>query len=665
MSRRTRKRKTDYGTVFLHAALVVALAAAVLTGLRIAAESPDRTWINNFGAILPSQRVWTIHMQAAVLLVALAFAYPTYVLLAGLSRRIRLDRVRIAGLFGRHPARWGAINVVLCWILHGALLCEVITGALLYFDYGNSLAITLHWSGMWLLLGSAVGHVLAHWQLGGTPQLFRILRPTRLQPQPPAFDPMDLLELLAQNSSGVARYQPSFTTHLQSRPDIESASHQFAVVDQVSRRRSEAGAGYFHEPSRRVEFQRARHEMSHATSQGTNHGTIHGASRGNRRNGPTLQSNPFVVALALTLVGTSLLVTAENQVSQSLQIRRVDASEVPVIDGDTSDPVWRTAAPLYVLTGHGDNFDGKGETTVEIRAVHDGRQAYFLFTWDDPTRSLKQLPLLKTLDGWKLLHQGYEVAEERAYSEDKFAVLLTRQGSTLAGDHTFHAGAEPLAGKPRTFSGHGLHYTDQPGLFVDVWEWKATSTSQAGFMDDDHFGPPLEATSEQAEGKFPYRGGFAADPGTANYVDNFESDVPEAYGKVVYPLRLPKDVAATAAALGTIDLDPNHGESDGARWFMTAEESIPFSRELNAKIPIGTVIPGVIISGSYTGDRADVHCAARWGAGRWALEVTRRLDTGSPYDVPIGAGTFLRVAAFDHSQINHTRHVRPIRLEVE
>jgi hypothetical protein len=25
----------------------------------------------------------------------------------------------------------------------------------------------------------------------------------------------------------------------------------------------------------------------------------------------------------------------------------------------------------------------------------------------------------------------------------------------------------------------------------------------------------------------------------------------------------------------------------------------------------------------------------------------------------------MRVAAFDHSQIRHTRHVRPIRLEVE
>ena len=31
------------------------------------------------------------------------------------------------------------------------------------------------------------------------------------------------------------------------------------------------------------------------------------------------------------------------------------------------------------------------------------------------------------------------------------------------------------------------------------------------------------------------------------------------------------------SALGQIDLDPNHGESDGARWFMTEEDSVAFA----------------------------------------------------------------------------------------
>jgi ethylbenzene dehydrogenase len=135
--------------------------------------------------------------------------------------------------------------------------------------------------------------------------------------------------------------------------------------------------------------------------------------------------------------------------------------------------------------------------------------------------------------------------------------------------------------------------------------------------------------------------------------------------RIVAPLRLPRNIVATTAAMGIVDLDPGHGEEDGSRWFMTEAESIPYSVQADAGIAIGTVIPGVIIAGDFSGDRADVRCAARWASGHWALEVARRLDTHSKYDVPIKSGVYMRVAAFDHSQIRHTRHVRPIRLEVE
>jgi hypothetical protein len=73
----------------------------------------------------------------------------------------------------------------------------------------------------------------------------------------------------------------------------------------------------------------------------------------------------------------------------------------------------------------------------------------------------------------------------------------------------------------------------------------------------------------------------------------------------------------------------------------------------------------VIIAGENSEDRDSVRCVARWQAGRWALEVARRLYAKGKYQVSIGTGVFMRVVAFDHSQIRHTRHVRPIRLEVE
>lgn len=384
-----------------------------------------------------------------------------------------------------------------------------------------------------------------------------------------------------------------------------------------------------------------------------------------KRRNPTFQANPLVVAAAVAITGASLMFASDWLSSDTLVIHRIDAAEAPVLDGDTSDRVWRNIEPISVLTNQGGNLDGKGDSKVEIRAAHDGEWAYFLFTWEDPTRSLKQLPMVKERNGWHLLQNGYWNGDEHDYNEDKFSVLFTTLDVTLAGDRTFHASPEAVSDAPATKTGRGLHYTPGAGIYADVWQWKATSGGPTGWLDDDHFGPPLPPTPQQARNLVPYKGGFEPDPGTANYSDNFVVDIDTDGNRNVTPRRLPKDVAALAKAMGDISLDPNVGESDGARWFMTETESVPYSPEADQSIPIGTVIPGVIISGDYTGDRADVRCAARWAAGHWALEVARRMDTHSKYDIPFKSGIYMRVSVFDHVQVRHTRHVRPIRVEVE
>jgi len=648
MSRRKiRNRKTDYGTIVLHWTLVGSLVVAVLTGLRIATEAPDRTWINALDGILPRSTVWTAHMPAAVVLVAVAIAYAVYMSLSGLARRVRLDRARMRGLFGNRQTRWSAINVVLYWGFFVTLLSQLATGGLLYFGFTEAILISLHWVGTWVIVGYAALHVLAHWKLGGKPQLLRIFRPAAIVPPPPPLDPIELLMLLAQRTEP----QPSPPTAADRAPDLAWTRDPAGRHPHPPQRPGEARQ---HHPAG-APPKRPRRAARAAEDD----------DRRRRPRGPVLQANPFVVAISIAIVGAFFLVSIDRKSVDTLHLHRIDATEVPVLNGDTSDRVWRTARPLYVITGQGGNFDGKGGTTIEVRAVHDGAHAYFMFAWDDPTRSLKQLPLIKKADGWHLLHDGYEVGDEHAFNEDKFSVLLTAMDAVLAGDRTFHAGPEPIAGTPRTLSGRGLHYTTDEQSYADVWEWKATSTGPSGWMDDDHFGPPVAPTAAQVSGMMPYHGGFAADPGNANYQDNFGPRLPENYNDALKPHRLPRDVHAMQAAMGPIDLDPDHGESESARWFMTESESVPYSSAADGRIPVGTVVPGVIVAGTFSGDRADVRCAARWAAGRWVLEVSRALDTHSKYDVPIRTGTFMRVAAFDHSQIRHTRHVRPIRLEVE
>jgi len=97
---------------------------------------------------------------------------------------------------------------------------------------------------------------------------------------------------------------------------------------------------------------------------------------------------------------------------------------------------------------------------------------------------------------------------------------------------------------------------------------------------------------------------------------------------------------------------------------MTLSESEPYSAELDAEIPVGTTIPGSLILVDDIEQRADVKGMARWASGHWTLEVARKLAAKAP-DVPIATGTFMRVSVFDHAQIYHTRHIRPIRLELQ
>src|SRR5258707_6347719 len=200
-----RRRKTDYGTIVLHWLLVAAFGVAFVSGMRIATEAPERTWINWFDSFLP-QNVWVIHMQAAVVLVTVSVAYTIYILRSGLGRRIRLDKVRLRGLVGRGQARRGAANIVLYWIFFVTMLALMGSGGLMYFGYfaGYDMA-TLHWYGTWVILGFAGLHVLSQLGIGGTSQLLRIFRPTGLSAPPPQLDAVELLTMLAEQS---ARLQP-------------------------------------------------------------------------------------------------------------------------------------------------------------------------------------------------------------------------------------------------------------------------------------------------------------------------------------------------------------------------------------------------------------------------------------------------------------------------
>jgi len=376
--------------------------------------------------------------------------------------------------------------------------------------------------------------------------------------------------------------------------------------------------------------------------------------------GITERRRPLLWAFLAALGATALATAIEPLTSQTLIAVKVSPTAVPHLDGDVSDPAWAYAPVTKLLTQHGANFaGGSGESMVEVRAVHDGTTIYFAFTWDDPTRSLKNLPLVKRKDGWHLVQTAHDHADEETYCEDKFAVLVARPALRLIGA-AIHLAAQPLAGQPASLTGRGLHYLPAGGL-ADVWQWHA---DRADIIDDGYFSAPLAATPGQTAGLQRYNGGFVAERGSARYADNFEPPPPGGIALPVRPRRLPKDPAAMAIVMGRLSDNPDLSEQLSARWWMGLAESVAYSQAADAAIATGTVIPGVIVLQPKPGS-SGIAGAARWSAGRWTLTLARKMKPATASGVPIETGTMMWVAAFDHSETRHTRHLRPLILEID
>ncbi|MGA7322911.1 MAG: ethylbenzene dehydrogenase-related protein [Rhodomicrobium sp.] len=454
----------------------------------------------------------------------------------------------------------------------------------------------LHLQSTWILLGFLFAHPLVHWLYGGADQLLRIFRPRWR---------------LAQEA-----------------PIVDALIERLQQLETEKRLPAEASAEEAH--------------LSHPNKQ---------------------KPAGILVPIALAvLAGTAAVyfsLVAGEQTHQTLKIVKISAEEAPIIDGELSERAWRRAPVVTVLTQHGANLD-KGESNVEVRAIHDGTYAYFSFTWSDPTRSLMHMPLVKQEDGWHLMRSN-RPGNETGINEDKFAVLLTAGGQPLIGNG-IHLGRRPSPAKLEGATGRGLHFIE--GGSGEIWLWRASHGGMLGWIDHGHFGPPLPADAASTAGRYP--GGFSLDGGQRPYRDNFTILSKDDAYPLVRPLRFPSS-AAGILRLASHNLDPENGDSKSARSWLTPSESIDYAEEVDRLIPAGAVIPSVILKPEDMKheDFTGLASAARWASGRWSLEVRRRLDTGNPKDATIKTGTLMWVAAFDHAETWHTYHIRPLELEVE
>lgn len=642
---------TDYGTVIFHWIMLIAIIVLLATGLRIASDDPHTLWLATLDPVLPMEHLWFRHVVAGVVLVAALSGYILYIRSARLFQRIRVDRARMSALTRGGKAAIGAINGLVLWALLGALVLLIVTGVMLFLGIGQG-DMSWHMWATWVLLGAAGLHIGLHAAYGGTRQLLRIVRPSRLivAPPPPDFAALLAEKLMAERLRAVppATVSPAPTTAM-------SASARKTEND-----------GLRQQANKNRPADRTVRLRTDAVPQALISGCPGAQKALAHRKPPKLYTPPIVTALAGGFVVLLAAAQFESATRKTLHVAAIPADHAPALDGDLSDLVWRNAPAVSVLTTQGGDFGGSGESLVEVRALHDDTYAYFSFVWSDPTRSLKHLPLIKTNDGWRMARSGVvaggSAGEADDPLEDKFAVMLARSSLPLIGA-AIHLSPSPLASKPPGRGRRGLHYTD--GTIADVWQWRASHDGIAGYIENCHFGGPAQAAGDGSPLKAEaYSGGFMRDPEIPVWVENVATE-PDPASLVLQPKRLPRDPRVMMQAMGPMSDDTRQSERENTRWWMTESESVPYPASGTDTMPVGSVIPSVVMLNERPGEKTSIRGVARWAAGRWTLELARKLDTGSPNDLPIRSGMLMWVAAFDHAETRHTRHLRPLLLEVE
>ena len=338
---------------------------------------------------------------------------------------------------------------------------------------------------------------------------------------------------------------------------------------------------------------------------------------------------PSTLALALASALTAGCATDEAAAPNALTAAKV--AQPPVLDGNASDPAWAAARPLSVKLEDGRNFaGGKGETTVTLKAVYAGDTIYFLIQYADPTNPQRRGPFQKQADGsWKKLSDPADKGgDDNVYYEDKWAMLWNINNS-IAGFNQRGCAVVCHLGEGKPF---GNKYTAKEGELGDIWHMKGSRTAPLSHVDDQY----LDHTRYDPQ-KEP-NAGRKSDPGGPEY-----RSISVENGR---PAFMNKDARAANA---------------GGTYYIIEGNQVPFD---DNKFKPGDEVASYLIY-PLKGDRADINVVTRWANGVLTSEVSRKLVTGSKFDVQfsnLSAEYAFGFAAFDNAQVRHAVHYEPLFL---
>ena len=348
------------------------------------------------------------------------------------------------------------------------------------------------------------------------------------------------------------------------------------------------------------------------------------------------------VKLFTAVMGTALLALAGCQSVQDKapadSLVAVYTTTAPNMAAGAADPVWAKAKPLSAEITGGANFGAKpgakGESTVTLKAAYTNDMLYMLVQYKDPTNSVRRGPFQKQADGsWKKLGDpANKGGDDNMYYEDKWAMLWpTNDATAKSFDNEGCAMAcHEGQGKP-----YGNKYTNLPGQLLDMWHSKGQRTAPLGYLDDQY------TDDTRYDPKTAPNAGRKGDPGPKG---GEYTNVPLVNGK-------PQFMSSEAKAANA-----------GGTYYIKRGSEVAFD---DSKFKAGDEVASIIINPLTGTDRGDVQVANTYANGMHTSVVSRKLVTGSKFDVQfanMGARYGFGFAAFDNAQVRHATSDDPMYL---
>lgn len=351
---------------------------------------------------------------------------------------------------------------------------------------------------------------------------------------------------------------------------------------------------------------------------------------------------PRILARTLSiLLATAFAVPATAQEKpksfKPAAVTAVKTTAAPKLDGAADDAIWKTA-PVYNFKAiKGVNFkDGKGETSGTLQVAYTADSIYLLITYADPTMSVQRSPFVKQADGsWKKLSDPDDKGgDNNKVYEDKMAIIWNIDGSIFGFNERFSCGAACHAGEPG--KPYGNKYTGEEGEIGDIWHMKYVRTGVIGQTDDQY----LDHTQYDKD-KSPEAGRKSDAKTGGGY-----NDVKLVGGK---PEFMNKDGKAA---------------NKGGTYWIKEEDKVAFD---DSKFKAGDEVASISVA-PFTGDRGDIATNVKWANGKWTIEMSRKLVTGSKTDVNFSdlAKTYgFGMAFFDNAQVRHAMIQEPLILNFQ